>query len=273
MRHDPRWTTFYSAYLNHSVEFDIQNTVLGQPTQDKMLTHVSLMRDPRATKNMVPDEVWANLPPDSEVVRLEERRAQLKAGRYRVKGHEDEEEIRNIGERIRNRRAKRDKAIQEQYREYYFYNRPTWDIEKQARGEAEEQYVAPGIDLHIPERAQLAETLCKQPQGLGMEEISQLRIRAADLMTGLCGKQETAKRLRIWQRPHVVIKESPELDPFPLHMNKTQCPDCIGDERLSMQERTFVYCRPAVRNDHWDREHLEGKQCAAQRGAKRPRCS
>jgi hypothetical protein len=33
-----------------------------------------------------------------------------------------------------------------------------------------------------------------------------------------------------------------------------------------MQERTFVYCRPAVRNDHWDKEHLEGKQCAAQRG-------
>jgi len=99
MRHDPRWTTFYS-YLNHSVEFDIQNTVLGQPTQDrliKMLTHVSLMRDPRATQNMVPDEVWANLPPDPEVVRLQERRAQLKAGRYRVKGHEDEEEIRNIG--------------------------------------------------------------------------------------------------------------------------------------------------------------------------------
>ena len=33
-----------------------------------------------------------------------------------------------------------------------------------------------------------------------------------------------------------------------------------------MQERTFVYCRPAVRNDHWDTEHLQGKQCAAQRG-------
>jgi len=71
-----------------------------------MLTHVSLMRDPRATQNMVLDEVWANLPPDPEVVRLQERRAQLKAGRYRVKGHEDEEEIRNIGERIRNGREK-----------------------------------------------------------------------------------------------------------------------------------------------------------------------
>lgn len=56
-----------------------------------------------------------------------------------------------------------------------------------------------------------------------------------------------------------VIKEEepePEPDRFPLLMRKTQCPRCIGDDAMSVEERTFSYCRPAVMNDHFDREHL-----------------
>lgn len=54
-----------------------------------------------------------------------------------------------------------------------------------------------------------------------------------------------------------IKEESPEPDRFPLLMLKSQCPRCIGDESLSVQERTFSYCRPAVMNDHFDREHLD----------------
>ena len=32
---------------------------------------------------------------------------------------------------------------------------------------------------------------------------------------------------------------------------------CIGDERLSYEERTFSYCPVAVMNDHFDRQHLK----------------
>ncbi|KFA60716.1 hypothetical protein S40285_09433 [Stachybotrys chlorohalonatus IBT 40285] len=116
MQHDPHWTTFYSPCYNHAVEFDIQNAVLRQPNQDrliKMLMPVSLTRDPRASRDMVLEQVWANISPDPEIVGLEERRAQLKAGRYRIKGQDDEEEIRKRGEKIRNKRAKRDRTIQE----------------------------------------------------------------------------------------------------------------------------------------------------------------
>lgn len=42
-------------------------------------------------------------------------------------------------------------------------------------------------------------------------------------------------------------EESPGLDPFPLWMDRKQCPRCIGDETLSLRERTFKHCRPAVR--------------------------
>jgi hypothetical protein len=86
-------------------------------------------------------------------------------------------------------------------------------------------------------------------------------------MTILCSKRETAKRKYIrraapadvptMDETVVSIKEEvPELDRFPLLMEKTQCPCCIGSKAMSEEERTFRYCRPAVMNDHFDREHL-----------------
>ena len=60
MRHDPNWTTFYNAYLNENIEFDIQNAVLGEPRKDSLLrlmTYVGIMRDPRASRDIIPDDM------------------------------------------------------------------------------------------------------------------------------------------------------------------------------------------------------------------------
>ncbi|KAF4333420.1 hypothetical protein FBEOM_12766 [Fusarium beomiforme] len=80
-------------------------------------------------------------PPDPEIVELEEQRAQLKRGKYRVEGHENEREIRRLINKIRTKRAYREKQVVKEYPEDYFYHRPTWDIEQQARGEEEEEYI------------------------------------------------------------------------------------------------------------------------------------
>ncbi|KZZ91528.1 FluG domain-containing protein [Beauveria brongniartii RCEF 3172] len=55
-------------------------------------------------------------------------------------------------------------------------------------------------------------------------------------------------------------------DPFPLLMETTQCPDCIGDEQLPVEARKFKYCRPPVLNDHFDDEHLGRRETAERRG-------
>ena len=117
----------------------------------------------------------------------------------------------------------------------------------------------------MPERAQLAEILCHQPEDLSFTELLELRIQTAELMVALCDKRETVKREIRQRAPAVVmVKETPpEPDPFPLLMQRTQCPRCIGDEGLSYEERTFKYCRPSVMYDHFDREHakqLRGQQ-------------
>ncbi|KAK3692968.1 hypothetical protein B0T22DRAFT_495937 [Podospora appendiculata] len=225
MRHDPKWATFNSAYINEKVQFHLQNAVLDEPAEDSligMLSHISLMRDPRARKDMVPEKVWADMPPDPEILALEEERALLKGGQYRITGTENEER-------------------------------------RHANGEEEEEHTEPAVELHIQERAKLADILCNQPDNLDSPKSLEVRIHAGELMSALCEKRETAKRHRVGQTaPTGIVKtESPEPDVFPLLMQRSQCPHCIGDERLTYEERTFKYSRPTVMYDHFDREHAK----------------
>jgi hypothetical protein len=269
MRHDPKWATFNSAYINEKVRFGLQNAFLDEPLEDGLITlftHISITRDPRASYDMVPEEVWNALPPDPDIARLEAQRARLKNGQYRMRGTDQEGEVQLLTKEINKKRAQRNKALRQEYRKYYFHNRPTWDIERQlAEGPAEEpeEDIQPPIQLYIPERAQLAEILCHQSDGLHADDLRNLRIQAAELMTMLCNKKETAKRKVIRQAAPMsdtntfVKQESPGPDCFPLLMEKTQCPCCIGSGLVSEEERTFRYCRPAVMNNHFERTHLK----------------
>ena len=297
MRHDPKWATFNSAYINEKVEFHLQNAFLDEPMEDgliKFFTHISIMRDPRASYDTVPDEVLNSLAPDPDTIELEARRDELKNGQYRIQGTANEEEVRGLASQIRTKRAQRGKALRGEYRKYYFYNRPAWDIERQASQENDEEdgdededdYLQPAIELRIPERARLAEILCHHPDDLNSGELRKLRIESAQLMTDLCSKRETAKRkyigrtvqndAPIMDETEMPIKEEfLELDRFPLLMEKTQCPCCIGSKAMSEEERTFRYCRPAVMNDHFDREHLTPIKVAEGRESitcEHPRC-
>ncbi|KAK0701743.1 FluG domain-containing protein [Lasiosphaeria miniovina] len=251
MRHDPKWATFNSAYINENVRFHLQNAFLEEPTEDSllaMLTHIGLSRDPRASKDMVPNDIEA----------LKAERAQLKGGRHRIKGSENEGKIRELTKLIATKEQQRKTAIRRDYRKHYFYNRPTWDMDADGQ---EREYVKPAVDLQITERAQLAEILCNQPDNLGPAELLELRIRADELMVILCDKRETARPGRIRRRAQaqadVTVEESPGPDPSPLLMDRKQCPRCIRDETLSHGERTFKYCRPAVMYDHFDRKHAQ----------------
>lgn len=279
MRHDPKWATFNSAYINEKVQFHLQDAFLDEPTEDSligMLSHIGLMRDPRASEDMVPDEVWEKMPPNPEIIELEAERAQLKDGQYRIRGTENETRVRELTRKIATKQAQRDKAIRREFRAHYFHNRPTWDVERHASGDEEEdRYIEPTMDLHPPERARLAEILCNQPDDSNPLELLELRIEATELMIALCGKTETVKRHRTRRKAAggILIKEeSPGPDPFPLLMHRTQCPRCIGDNRLSYEERTFQYCRPAVMHDHFDTKHAGRMSGSKQITCCHPRC-
>ncbi|KAL2133499.1 hypothetical protein VTI74DRAFT_2264 [Chaetomium olivicolor] len=236
MRHDPKCATFNSAYINEKVGFHLQNAFLDESTEDSllgMLSYIGLMRDLRASKDIVPDEVWKMMPPDLEIEALQGRGHSSKAARQK-------------------------NAVRRAYREDYFHNRPTWDIE--ADGQKEEEYAEPTTDLHIRERAQLAEILCNQPDNLSATELLELRIQAAELIVALCGKRETAKRKCIRRRARADVtakEESPAPEPFPLLMDRKQCPSTSGMEPCPMRKGHSGTVEPAVMYDHFDRKHVQ----------------
>ncbi|KAH6653689.1 FluG domain-containing protein [Truncatella angustata] len=286
MRHNPGSTTFSGAYLNEQVNFDLQNTFLEEETEDelyKLFAHVSLTRDPRAHRDMIPQHIWDRLAPDPEITKLEQERAILKRGQHRIQGSDDEVQIRILTEDIRRMRTQREAKIVKQFRQDYFYNKPTQDIEQQAGGGMDEEYPSPEVDLEIIERARLAEALCNQPDDMTFDEITELRLKAIDFMMALCARRETVKRNRIRQRAKATtavqidpLKQESEQRDYPLLMDPRECPDCIGDERLVEAQRRFRYSRPEVRNNHFEKHHLEERETAERRRdgiqCKHPEC-
>lgn len=88
--------TFQSAYLNKIANFNLQNTFLKEEKQSQLFqlfAHISLTHNPQATADIVPDKVWANLPPDPKIIKIEEQHTLLKQDKYRIKGYKDEEQI------------------------------------------------------------------------------------------------------------------------------------------------------------------------------------
>lgn len=72
MQHNPNSAVHNRSYINERVRFDVQSAVLERPSADgvlRMLTHMSLMRDPRAPVH-VPDDVLAALPLDPDIASL-----------------------------------------------------------------------------------------------------------------------------------------------------------------------------------------------------------
>ncbi|PTB34918.1 hypothetical protein M441DRAFT_154576 [Trichoderma asperellum CBS 433.97] len=305
MRHDPKFATFFNAYLNEFAKFDLQNAFLEEEKQVqlfRMFAHASLTRDPRASRNMVPKEVWENTPPDPDIVKLEMERDALKQGHYRIEGCANEKRIRQLGNDIRLMRAQRDRRIVKGWHEYYFQHRPTWDLDAQARGEVEEHFREPEMHTTIFERAELARILCLQPDDWTGEELLQHRIKVVHLMVAYCDKKEPRKiikarpeaqasrsggkglkfiaasepKLITASKSKLITSSEPALNLFPMLMKTTQCPDCIGDDKMPLMERTFEFCRDTVRNDHWEDRHLTGRERAEQRGepiiCKHPAC-
>ena len=111
-----------------AVQWDPVNSTLQKELQNKLileLAQVGIWHDPRAARDMVPDEVWEEMAPDPEIAALRRKRGQLERGTCRISGQEYEEEVQLLTTRTNLLEAKQREDVQEQYREYYCENRPT----------------------------------------------------------------------------------------------------------------------------------------------------
>jgi hypothetical protein len=273
MRHDPRTGVFSGSYLNEKVRFDVQAAFLDRPSTDgltKAFTHMSLTCDPRAPKD-VPEEVMKALPPDPVIVELEKDRWELfeairKEYRYikRARGTDIGHIYQKLVAKVASAKKKRDEDIKKQYRRDYHDRIHDEEMERHLKGIATDEYVEPVVQHQLPERTQVQEVMCDFSEDLTTEDIVRRRIRAIDRMVALCSRREDPRPKQPLPTfcQDLIKEESPEpesLDPelFPLVCEKTQCPICIGDERLAYSSRTFCYKRPSHMMDHVERAHLQ----------------
>lgn len=54
------------------------------------------MRNPHASYNIVPKEVFNSLPPNPDIIKLEARRSKLKNSQYYVQGNDNKEEVQRL---------------------------------------------------------------------------------------------------------------------------------------------------------------------------------
>ncbi|KAI3321006.1 hypothetical protein HD806DRAFT_504246 [Xylariaceae sp. AK1471] len=88
------------------------------------------------------------------------------------------------------------------------------------------------------------------------EEMRELCVQACEAMAVLYDTREAPRHARIQDHAQIQPKTAGEQN-FPLRMLKMQCPRCIGDVRLSYEERTFTYSWPAVINDYFYRLYIK----------------
>ncbi|RYP30215.1 hypothetical protein DL767_006362 [Monosporascus sp. MG133] len=132
MRENPKSVTFYSAYLNESVGFDIQNASLEEEAEDqpyRLFAHVSLTRDTRATGGMVPDDVW-------------------------VQGRDDDADTRELTEQIRTKYDQSEKRIVKKYLEAIDFQVALYDKRETVKcdGIRVRAQAEPPINDHLPSR-------------------------------------------------------------------------------------------------------------------------
>src|SRR5258706_1459817 len=127
----------------------------------------------------------------------------------------------------------------------------------------EEEEVEPIVEHQLTERTQLQQILCDFSSDLSPGDIVCRKISAIDLMIALASRQElqTRKPRSVPAYKDLFKKETPppepfpEPDEFPVVCSKTQCIICIGNERLSHEQRTRTFRRVSHMWDHVENVH------------------
>jgi Protein of unknown function (DUF3435) len=273
MRHNPFTGVFNEAYINSSVRFNVQDAFLESDISDdgltRAFTHMSIRCNPGAPKE-VPEEVMKSLfAADPDIADLERRVRQsytqikweykfIKRAPKKIK-----KEHKDLGKELTNAKKSLRDDIDKAYRKDYFFRIHNEMMKRQLDKTVEEEDIEPVIQHQLEERTRLQQILCDFSRDLKPQDIVSWKVLAINLMIALASRQEfQARKPRFAPVPQVLIKEEQDPDPFPqpyefpLVCQKTQCIICIGNERLSYEERTRTFPRVSHMMDHVEKLHL-----------------
>ena len=283
MRHDPFTGVFNGAYINHMVRFNVQDAFLESDISDdgltRAFTHMSIRCNPGAPKK-VPSEVMDRLlAADPDIKDLERRFKALhteikwehkfikRAPQKKQKEHKD---LRN---QLTNAKKSLRTEIEGAYRKDYFYQIHNEMMKRQLQRhldktvvEEDVEDVEPVIEHQLEERTRLQQVLCDLSKDLSPQAIVSRKVSAINCMIALASRQELQTRkprsAPSYKDPLKEESLASALDPFlppskfPLVCEKTQCIFCIGNERLSYEQRTRTFRRVSHMMDHVENLHF-----------------
>jgi hypothetical protein len=294
MRHDPFTGVFNGAYINHTVRFNVQDAFLESDISDdgltRAFTHMSIRCNPGAPKE-VPSEVMDRLlATDLDIVDLERRSkalyTEIKWEHKFIKRAPEKKrkELDDLRKQLTNTKKSLRTEIEDAYRKDYFFQIHNEMMKRQLQrhldkmvveeGVEDAEDIEPVIEHQLEERTRLQQVLCDLSKDLSSQAIVARKVTAINLMVALASRQEfqirTRKSRSVPASIGLLKKESPAPEPsqppdeFPVVCKKTQCIICIGNERLSYEQRTRTFKRVSNMWDHVEDVHLS-KEPAKQR--------
>ncbi|KFY65136.1 hypothetical protein V496_02779 [Pseudogymnoascus sp. VKM F-4515 (FW-2607)] len=288
-RHNPGGGVFNFAYLNEAVNFNTQDTYLGEFGEDvsedgltRAFTHMSLRCHPGAPSGAPPELLHQLLATDTHIVSLEqnfsELRNQIKAdyGFIYLAPAEIKLEHKHRQQQLNNARKSLTDELHATFRRDYF-SRIHNEMMKMSLNQATNQTATdepgngtePMVQHQLKERNELQAVLCDFSRDLAPHVIVSRKITAIKLMIALASRQEPQTRMPRYTSPHEdpVKKEPlspapsaepfPQLDEIPFTLGKDQCIFCIGNEQYSYEKRTRTFKRTSHLWDHVENVHLQ----------------
>jgi len=269
MRHDPFTGVFNGAYINHTVRFNVQDAFLESDISDdgltRAFTHMSIRCNPGAPKE-VPSEVMDPLlATDLDIVDLVRRSkalyTEIKWEHKFIKraAEKKRKELDDLRKQLTNTKKSLRTEIEDAYRKDYFFQIHNEMMKRQLQRHLDEsageesakdvEDVEPVTEHQLEERTRLQQVLCDLSKDLSPQAIVARKVSAINLMVALASRREfqTRKSRSAPAFKDLVKRESPAPGPlpppdgFPVVCKKTQCILCIGNERLSYEQRTRTF--------------------------------
>jgi hypothetical protein len=282
---------FNSSYLNEVVNFNSQDAYLESDVSEDGLTrafaHISLRCHLGAPSGVPSDLLRQLLAADPEITslrrELNELHVQIKSTYRFIKCAPDDKrrEHKDLQQRLKNAKKSLTDELDAAYRRDYFF-RVHNEMMKMSLDQAtiEEPGDEPMVQHELEERNRLREVLCDFSRNLTSEEILSRKVSAVTYMVALGARRVLQTRQPRRQLPgskDLIKQEHPSpapplLDELPLVCEKTQCIICLGDTRLTYEERTRKFSRVSHMMTHVDL-HLSKLLPSGRPVCKHPRCS
>lgn len=276
-RQKPLSGTFNGAYINERVRLNVQDAYLeSEVTEDgltRAFTHMSIRSHPDAPTKAPSELVRQLVDADPGVASLQQecdqKHRQIK-GTYRFIKHAPKavrQEYSELKKRLKNEKKSIEDELHVEYRKDYDFRAHNEMMKMQLNPSAiqESSSCRPIIQHQLIERTQLQQVLCDFSKNLTSQEVISRKVAAIKLWIALASRRElqthqprrppaACENTAIKQEPPSPAPQ-PQLEEFPLICKKTQCILCLGDTRVSYEQRTRTFSRVSHMMTHVQNVH------------------